>query len=235
MPSLDYSRFEAIVDSDDEPVRAADEDVEERKELFPDGFDRKLGESLQKAIADARLPPPEKDEDSHSFARASGARDTLVKLTADERKILVKFVEVQHREGTNVTRHDQIIHFLQAHPWLLEQKALDGAAAASHKEYGDAKTHLAWLQALNTLNACAPAGPVMFFGDVCTPTTEEARDKRMKYEQSWFAKKYIVERIMGPVPEMPDDPLDNVSWYSILGLLVALIAIMVYMVRMIPS
>ena len=75
----------------------------------------------------------------------------------------------------------------------------------------------------------------MFFGDVCTPTTEEARDKRMKYEQSWFAKKYIVERIMGPVPEMPDDPLDNVSWYSILGVLVALIAIMVYMVRMIPS
>jgi len=133
-----------------------------------------------------------------------------------------------------VTKHDEIIHFLQTHPWLLEQKAMDGAAAASHKEYGDEKTYKAWLQALNTLAACAPAGPVMFFGDVCTPTTDDARDKRVKYEQSWFAKKYIVERVIGPSPEMPDDPLDNVSWYTILGLLVALIAIMVYLLRTVP-
>lgn len=227
---VDYSKWENIGSEDEEEAAAQRPRPSGRED---ERLLEALHVSLRKAVKEARQEPG-KDE-MLSFGRHEGPRENLLSLTPEEQRTMVNFAAAQRSEGSNVALHLEIIQFLQQYPWLLSEKAMDCAAAASHKTAGDDDTQTAWIQAVNTLAACAKAGPVAFFTEVCTPATDAAREQRVKYEKKDFAKEFIIERIMGPMPEMPEDPLGDKMFWAVVVLFFVMIAAILYLIAMVKE
>jgi len=177
-------------------------------------------------------------------------------LTKEERKIVAMFCVVSHFDDgqTNLERHPQMLDLVRHNRWLEEDpgtlELLCRIQASSLKRSGkkqdgpqedpqEARMRDMLVSGMNTLAGAKkcklPGGLLEMITAICTPTTDKAREMRVKWQKKEYAKEALLESMF---PELRDsrDALDDVGgWKDILmfaGIFLLLILIIVLMLYM---
>ncbi|CAK0871192.1 unnamed protein product [Prorocentrum cordatum] len=159
------------------------------------------------------------------------------KLTKEERKIVAMFCVVSHFDDgqTNLERHPQMLDLVRHNRWLEEDpgtlELLCRIQASSLKRSGkkqdgpqedpqEARMRDMLVSGMNTLAGAKkcklPGGLLEMITAICTPTTDKAREMRVKWQKKEYAKEALLESMF---PELRDsrDALDDVGgWKDIL-------------------
>mmetsp|Transcript_12182 Transcript_12182/g.27876 ORF Transcript_12182/g.27876 Transcript_12182/m.27876 type:complete len:281 (-) Transcript_12182:106-948(-) len=218
----DYSKWDKIQDSDEEEEskqRAAESIGNEETERFRqdqemvDQWLRKQAAQLTRGEEPSR--PPELKEQA-----------PFRKVTKEERKVLSMLIVLSHfDEGkTNLDRHPHLLELVRHNRWLEEDNTLEllcrvhtqamrsgekGTSAAKIQESPEeVRLRNMCLGGINTLagpkRAKCPGGLLELVTMICTPTTEQARELRVKWQKKEFAKDAIFRSLFPDMAKFDD-------------------------------
>lgn len=241
----DYSKFDNILDSDDEDeaVQKKAEEKERRQQAKAEeersrhterriDIDRWMKPRVTRLLRDAHPEdgPPELD--------ALGALP-MRSVTNDERNTLAMFVAVTHcgRNDTNIERHHDIMNLARQNRWLEEDPGTLELLCQVHRlalkeasEVGamsDANQEMSemLISAINTLSAPSRAGCKEGYGKIydlfamiSEPVTKNHWDIRERYTKKEYAAEALLDSM---APNLNDDSEESNG--AIIWCLVALV------------
>lgn len=251
----DYSKWDKLVDSDDEPqdmTRKPDENREQFDDLLREeqaGAEQWLRRNLALLKKTEEAPKygrqdmhaaPELLKNSHVPYR-DASRDDL-------RVLAMLLVITNFEEGqTNLTRHPQLLDLVRHHRWLegdpgtlellcrmhnLNMKQTDdkhrpppGSAEADL----DFKHRSMCLCAINTLagpeKAKRPGGLLELINLICTPTTPEAHELRLKWQKREFGKDALFDSLFPDLKQYKDTNSTDSDWWEIWLMVIFIVVI----------
>ena len=191
--ALSYSKFDHIVDSDDE-----DNESKARDALL---IDKKQRHHFER---DAEL--------TQRFT--AHLREHLKsKYPVAHRKLVARFIAISDRgaERSNVYRYSDMTALIQQRTAELLQRSsitmlcelhkalLEGIKDPENKESAQATEARTVMEAINTLEACLTEGaPTKLFEALCSPSSSDAAFKlRERYEKQEYAKQALMRHLFG--------------------------------------
>merc|ERR1711933_296439 len=148
-------------------------------------------------------------------------------------------------EGTtNLDRHPQMLEMCRHHRWLEEDPgvlellcrihnaSMRKAGSDSHRTEDDpseGKMRSICMSGINTLAApkkCnCPGGLLELVSQICTPTTDEGRENRKKWQKKEFAKDALFDSLFPDLKQYSDEEKSEESMWEIYLLLALIILI----------
>jgi len=264
----DYSKWDKLVDSDDdarEPGQLSRQEQNEmhlvRQEEMQQWLRRQIAR-LDEPGAKRRYPPSSGGFEDDDYCPGGPPEldkfeaAPLRKLTKEERKIVAMFCVVSHFDDgqTNLERHPQMLDLVRHNRWLEEDpgtlELLCRIQAASLKRSGkkqdgpqedpqETRMRDMLVSGMNTLAGAKkcklPGGLLEMVTAICTPTTDKAKEMRVKWQKKEYAKEALLES-MFPELRNSKEELDDggtlkdiLMFAGIFLLLVLIIVLMLYM------
>uniref|UniRef100_A0A7S3S512 Uncharacterized protein n=1 Tax=Strombidinopsis acuminata TaxID=141414 RepID=A0A7S3S512_9SPIT len=252
----DYSKWDKIRDSDgeeDDPVSTSlEEENQEQLRGEMERMDmwlRRQIMGLEKQAPGRRHRPGQPPELSELTQQAAPYR----KLTKEDRKVLSMLIITSHfEEGTtNLDRHPQMLDLTRHHRWLEEDpgtlellcqvhnKAMkqmkDGQEPDDEERRAlespeDRRMRSMVLSGINTLAApkkCKCTGGLLeLVTQICTPSTDEGRERRKKWQKKEYAKDALFDSLFPDLRQFNDEEQDT-GWWDI-GIFVAVIVLLIF-------
>jgi len=264
----DYSKWENLKDSDDEDEASKpswqsnemDHDAMLQQQEEIDSW-------LRRSIQDLHREEQRGNRSESAFRAPPELSEVIPfrKVTKEERKVLAMLVLVCHFEegSTNLDRHPQMLDLFRHHRWLEQdpgalellcrlhnasmKRASDDSSNAHHSRVRespqDARFRNMLMSAINTMaapsRAGCPGGLLELVNMICTPSTEHARELRLKWQKKDFAKDALFESLFPDLKKYSgkDGSDADGGWWEIwlmLGIMVFIIisvVVLLYMAR----
>lgn len=233
---MDYSKWDALADSDDEEsgdTRPASQSLHDESQERRRAMQRDVDAWLKRQIYKLQ-----KEGDGPPRARGLPPLTSWRRVTPDERSIIAMLVATSHfGDGeTNLERHPEMLDLIRHNRWLeTDPGSLELLCRVHHQVMRNEKTERPedgrmremLLGGINTLAApsrCScPGGLLELITQICTPTDEDSREHRRKWQLKEFAKDALFDSLFPDLRrESEPDEADSSADMWILGFLAVL-------------
>eukprot|EP00930_Biecheleria_cincta_P095277 TRINITY_DN87255_c0_g1_i1.p1 TRINITY_DN87255_c0_g1~~TRINITY_DN87255_c0_g1_i1.p1 ORF type:complete len:288 (+),score=73.60 TRINITY_DN87255_c0_g1_i1:48-911(+) len=253
----DYSKWDKLVDSDDE-VEEVPRKADENREQFDELLRAEQAGAEQWLRRNIALLKKTEEEPKYSRHDAHAAPELLKNsqvpyrnVSRDEIRVLAMLLVITNfEEGeTNLIRHPQILDLVRHHRWLegdpgtlellcrihnLNMKQTDDKhrpPAGSPEAELDFKHRSMCLCAINTLagpeKAKRSGGLLELINLICTPATPEAHELRLKWQKKEFGKDALFDSLFPDLKQYKDTQSTDNDWWEIWLMLAFIILIIV--------
>eukprot|EP00440_Ansanella_granifera_P044366 gb/GFBE01048088.1/.p1 GENE.gb/GFBE01048088.1/~~gb/GFBE01048088.1/.p1 ORF type:complete len:295 (+),score=97.24 gb/GFBE01048088.1/:1-885(+) len=181
------------------------------------------------------------------------SQEPMRKASKEDLRVLGMFMVINDfGEGeTNLTRHPQILDFVRHHRWLEEDpgalellcrihnnnmKACEDKnrpALGQEEKKRDSRFRNMCLSAINTLaapkKAGCPGGLLELVNMICTPSTPQGHEMRLKWQKKEFGKDALFESLFPDLKQFKDDDEGGDNWWEVwlmVGFIVLIIVVL---------
>lgn len=239
----DYSKWDKIVDSDEElenrqrHYKSAEVEAQEKRTELKDQIDNWLRWQIGKLGRNASDPATDQLYASMPELAAKRKKPIMPRqVTKEEREVLAMLIAVGHFEegDTNLNRHPQMLDMVRHHRWLEEDPGTlellcrlhnnvmkegggdGGHGSGGRQKFEDPETTRMRNMLLSTVNTLAAprqtkcsSGLLELFNTICTPTTEDGRELRRKWQTKAFAKDALFDSLFPDLRQFTEDQTDE--------------------------
>ncbi|CAE8676494.1 unnamed protein product [Polarella glacialis] len=245
----DYSKWDKIVDSDDEKEGEKIERELESEKAEGAQYMRELQDSVEHFLQrNHRVLLKGDGEDSRSdpYRAPELVRQAQLpyrEVNREELRVLAMFICLTHFDDgeTNLSRHPEILEMVRHHRWLEQDPGtleflcrvhnLNMKEDAPKPTTKDVRLKAMVLSAINTIAAAKKAkcvgGLLELINQICTPTTPEAREHRIKWQKKEFGKDALFDSLFPDLRELKDKEGDEDNDWTEVYVMIAFIVVIV--------
>lgn len=250
----DYSKWEKLAEDDEEEERREKEAELSRAEFHEACREEQsvVEQWLKRNMSQLVKSEFESKQQKDPHAPPELVRNSQIafrKASKDDLRVLSMLMVLSHfEEGeTNLQRHPQLLDLVRQNRWLeedpgamelicrihnLHMKGEDKGrppVAPAQEQLENRFRHMC-LSAINTLAAAkkanCPGGLLEVINTICTPTTPQAQEMRLKWQKKEYGKDALFDSLFPDLKQFKDDYDNQDHWWDIwlmLGFLLLLI------------